>query len=413
KALRDTGSRNPVLVLDEVDKLGADWRGDPSSALLEVLDPEQNSAFSDHYLEVPFDLSGVLFITTANQLDPIPAPLRDRMEVIEVSGYTELDKLQIARNFLLPKQLDASGLTRDGLALTDGALLQIIRDYTRESGVRNLEREIGTVCRKVARRVVDAGEAGAPSTAPAPVAIDAADVGGYLGVPRFEYDEAEQQDEVGVATGAAYTGVGGDILGIEVLLTEGKGDIILTGQLGDVMQESARAAVSYARARAPQLGVEPGFFDKRTIHIHVPAGATPKDGPSAGITIATALISALTGIKVRRDVAMTGEITLRGRVLPIGGLKEKSLAVHRAGIRTFVLPRRNAKDLAELPDLVKQDLELIQVEHLDEVLRVALVEPPQRLALAPRHEPARHEPERPARLPRTPARPRVVPPPPG
>ncbi len=398
KALRDAGSRNPVLILDEIDKLGADWRGDPSSALLEVLDPEQNNAFSDHYLEVPFDLSGVLFITTANQLDPIPAPLRDRMEIIEVSGYTELEKLQIARNFLLPKQLEAHGLTPEQLAVTDEALLTLIRSYTRESGVRGLEREISSVCRKVARRVAEATEAaegaevspdgaspGAPATAGAPegpaplsLVLDAPEVEGYLGVPRFEHDEAEREDEVGVATGAAYTGVGGDLLGIEVLLTEGKGDIILTGQLGDVMQESARAAVSYARSRAPQLGVEPGYFDKRTIHVHVPAGATPKDGPSAGITIATALISALTGIRVRKDVAMTGEITLRGKVLPIGGLKEKTLAAHRAGIRTFILPRRNAKDLAELPDPVKNDLRLIQVDHLDEVLDVALVQSPAR-----------------------------------
>ncbi len=396
KALRDAGSRNPVLILDEVDKLGADWRGDPSSALLEVLDPEQNGTFSDHYLEVPFDLSRVLFITTANQLDPIPAPLRDRMEIIEVSGYTELEKLQIARNFLLPKQLEASGLTPAQLTIADDALLAVIREYTRESGVRGLEREIGAICRKVARRVAEADDAApprapvrkgrrkaavaapkAPADLPA-VTLDRAGVGGFLGVPRFEHDQAEQEDEVGVATGAAYTGVGGDILGIEVLLTEGKGDVVLTGQLGDVMQESARAAVSYARSRAAQLGVEPGFLDKRTIHIHVPAGATPKDGPSAGITIATALISALTGIRVRKDVAMTGEITLRGKVLPIGGLKEKSLAVHRAGIGTFILPRRNAKDLSELPDLVKNDLHLIEVDHLDDVLSVALVQDPRR-----------------------------------
>ncbi|MDP9375462.1 MAG: endopeptidase La [Chloroflexota bacterium] len=381
KALRDAGSRNPVLILDEIDKLGADWRGDPSSALLEVLDPEQNNAFSDHYLEVPFDLSGVLFITTANQLDPIPAPLRDRMEIIEVSGYTELEKLQIARNFLLPKQLEAHGLTPEQLAVTDEALLTVTRSYTRESGVRGLEREISAICRKVARRVAEAteeAESAAGGATPIRLLIEPPQIEDYLGVPRFEHDEAEREDEVGVATGAAYTGVGGDLLGIEVLLTEGKGDIILTGQLGDVMQESARAAVSYARSRAPQLGVEPGYFDKRTIHVHVPAGATPKDGPSAGITIATALISALTGIRVRKDVAMTGEITLRGKVLPIGGLKEKTLAAHRAGLRTFILPRRNAKDLAELPDLVKNDLHFIQVDHLDEVLNVALVQTPQR-----------------------------------
>ena len=380
KALRDAGSRNPVLVLDEIDKLGADWRGDPSSALLEVLDPEQNTTFSDHYLEVPFDLSGVLFITTANQLDPIPAPLRDRMEIIEVTGYTELEKLHIARDFLQPKQLEANGLTLEQLAFTDDAYLGIARNYTRESGVRGLEREIGAVCRKVARRVAEADEAAGDGIAPvAPsILIDAGNLATYLGIPRYEYDEAEERDEIGVATGAAYTGVGGELLAIEVLLTEGKGEIVLTGKLGDVMQESARAAVSYARSRASSFGIAPGFFDTHQIHIHVPDGATPKDGPSAGITIATALISALTGVHVRRDVAMTGEITLRGKVLPIGGLKEKTLAAHRAGLRDFILPRRNAKDLSELPELVRQGLNFIQVDHLDEVLTVALVATPTR-----------------------------------
>ncbi|MFN8516337.1 MAG: endopeptidase La [Chloroflexia bacterium] len=378
KALRDAGSHNPVLVLDEIDKLGADWRGDPSSALLEVLDPEQNTTFSDHYLEVPFDLSGVLFITTANQLEPIPAPLRDRMEIIEVSGYTELEKLHIARDFLRPKQLEANGLTDERLVFTDEAFLGIIRNYTRESGVRGLEREIGSICRKVARRVVESEEESGDNAAAS--VVDSADVGTYLGVPRYEFDEAEERDEIGVATGAAYTGMGGELLAIEVLLTEGKGDIVLTGKLGDVMQESARAAVSYARSRAAALGIEPGFFDKHQIHIHVPDGATPKDGPSAGITIATALISALTGVRVRKDVAMTGEVTLRGKVLPIGGLKEKTLAAHRAGLREFILPRRNAKDLSELPDLVRQGLNFIQVDHLDEVLSVALVENPTQVA---------------------------------
>ena len=399
KALRDAGSRNPVLVLDEIDKLGADWRGDPSSALLEVLDPEQNTTFSDHYMEVPFDLSDILFITTANQLDPIPAPLRDRMEIIEVSGYTELEKLHIARDFLAPKQLDANGLTSEQLTFADDAFGAIAHAYTRESGVRGLEREIGAVCRKVARRVaeaqetieesaaavsgvdLDAGEA-LPATdilatlATPSVRVTAANLHEFLGVPRYEHDEAEQSDEIGVATGVAYTGVGGELLAIEVLLTDGKGEIVLTGQLGDVMKESARAAVSYARSRATALGVAPGFFDTHQIHVHVPAGATPKDGPSAGITIATALISALTGVRVRKDVAMTGEITLRGRVLPIGGLKEKTLAAHRAGIRTFILPRRNAKDLAELPELIREELNFIQVEHVDEVLSVALVQDP-------------------------------------
>ncbi|HEX5498073.1 MAG TPA: endopeptidase La, partial [Thermomicrobiales bacterium] len=367
KALRDAKSRNPVLVLDEVDKVGSDaFRGDPSSALLEVLDPEQNATFSDHYLEVPFDLSKVIFITTANLLEPIPAALRDRMEVIEVSGYTEVEKLAIARQFLLPKALDAHGLTAEQLSLTDEALRRMIREYTEESGVRNLEREIGALCRKAARRL--AGDA-----PPASIAIDADEVPDYLGVPRYEFGLAEEQDEVGVATGAAVTSVGGDLLSIEVLVMEGKGDIVLTGQLGDVMQESARAALSYARSRAEEFGLEANFFDKHNIHVHIPAGAIPKDGPSAGITMATALISALSGRKIRKDVAMTGEITLRGNVLPVGGLREKTVAAHRGGIKTFLLPRRNAKDLAELPAVVKDGMELIQVGTLDEVLDAALL----------------------------------------
>ncbi|HET7095259.1 MAG TPA: endopeptidase La [Thermomicrobiales bacterium] len=367
KALRDAKSRNPVLVLDEVDKVGSDaFRGDPSSALLEVLDPEQNATFSDHYLEVPFDLSKVIFITTANLLEPIPAALRDRMEVIEVSGYTEVEKLAIARQFLLPKTLDAHGLTAEQLSLTDEALRRMIREYTEESGVRNLEREIGALCRKAARRL-------AGDDPPASIAIDADEVPDYLGVPRYEFGLAEEQDEVGVATGAAVTSVGGDLLSIEVLVMEGKGDIVLTGQLGDVMQESARAALSYARSRAEEFGLEANFFDKHNIHVHIPAGAIPKDGPSAGITMATALISALSGRKIRKDVAMTGEITLRGNVLPVGGLREKTVAAHRGGIKTFLLPRRNAKDLAELPAVVKDGMELIQVGTLDEVLDVALL----------------------------------------
>ncbi len=367
KALKDAGSKNPVLVLDEVDKLGADtFRGDPSSALLEVLDPEQNSTFSDHYLEVPFDLSKVIFITTANLLDPIPAALRDRMEIIEVSGYTELEKLAIAQNYLLPKSLESHGLTEEQLDVTEGALKQVIRLYTEESGVRNLEREIGALCRKVARKF-------AGSNPPEQVTVDADDVEDYLGVPRYEFGLAEEQDEIGVATGAAVTSVGGDLLSIEVTVMEGKGDLILTGQLGEVMQESARAAMSYARSRADTFKIEPGFFDKHNVHVHIPAGAIPKDGPSAGITMATALISALTGRKARKDVAMTGEITLRGKVLPIGGLREKTLAAHRGGIKTFLLPKRNAKDLSELPDVVRNELELIEVSHLDEVLDIALM----------------------------------------
>jgi ATP-dependent Lon protease len=367
KALRDAKSRNPVLVLDEIDKVGSDtFRGDPASALLEVLDPEQNATFSDHYLEVPFDLSKAIFITTANLLEPVPPALRDRMEVIEVSGYTEVEKLAIARNFLLPKALDAHGLAPEQLAVTDDAMRRLIREYTEESGVRNLERELGALCRKVARRL-------AGDDPPERIEVDATQVGELLGVPRYEFGLAEEQDEVGVATGAAVTSVGGDLLSIEVTVMEGKGDLILTGQLGDVMQESARAAISYARTRAAEYGLEPGYFDKRNIHIHIPAGAIPKDGPSAGITMATALISALTGRKVRKDVAMTGEITLRGKVLPIGGLREKTVAAHRGGIKTFVLPRRNAKDLSELPAVVREGMELVQVDTLAQVLETALL----------------------------------------
>jgi ATP-dependent Lon protease len=368
KAIRDAKSRNPVIVLDEIDKVGSDaFRGDPSSALLEVLDPEQNSTFSDHYLEVPFDLSKVMFITTANLLEPIPPALRDRMEIIEVPGYTEVEKLEIARDFLFPKALESHGLTSDQLSVSEDAFRNLVREYTSESGVRSLEREVAGLCRKVAR--VFAGD-----NPPDRIEIGKDDVSAYLGVPRFEFGLAEEEDSVGVATGAAYTSSGGDLLSIEVSVMEGKGELILTGQLGDVMRESARAAISYARSRSTTLGIEAGFFDKNNIHIHIPAGAIPKDGPSAGITMATALISALSGRPIRKDVAMTGEITLRGRVLPIGGLREKTLAAHRGGIRTFILPKRNAKDLAELPDVVKQDLELIQVSTLDEVLEIALLD---------------------------------------
>lgn len=370
KALKDAGSKNPVLVLDEIDKLGGDtFRGDPTSALLEVLDPEQNTTFSDHYLEVPFDLSKSIFITTANMLDPIPPALRDRMEVIEVSGYTEIEKLAIARNYLVPKALESHGLTDEMLTITSDALRRVIREYTEESGVRNLEREVGALCRKVARKI-------AASDAPEKVTVDGDDVRGYLGVPRYDFGLAEEQDEVGVATGAAVTSVGGDLLSIEVTIMEGKGELILTGQLGDVMQESARAAMSYARTRQDSFGIDAGFFDRHNIHVHIPAGAIPKDGPSAGITMATALISALTGRKVRKDVAMTGEITLRGKVLPIGGLREKTLAAHRGGITTFLLPKRNAKDLSELPEIVRDELDLKEVSHLDEVLEIALVKAP-------------------------------------
>jgi ATP-dependent Lon protease len=367
QGMKSAKSRAAVFVLDEIDKVGQDFRGDPTSALLEVLDPEQNGAFSDHYLEIPFDLSQVVFVATANQLDTIPAPLRDRMEIIEMSGYTEEEKLGIATRFLMPKQREAHGLTAESIIITDAALLTVIQAYTRESGVRSLEREIATICRKVARRVADLEVETPPLTH-----VDADQVKDYLGVPRYSYDLAELQDEVGVATGAAWTSVGGETLSIEVLSFKGKGAFQLTGQLGDVMKESAHAAMSYARAHADEFGIPGTFFDEHIIHIHVPEGAVPKDGPSAGITMTTALISAMTGRKVRRDVAMTGEVTLRGKVLPIGGLKEKTLAAHRAGIKTFILPFANTKDIAELPQRIRDELELIPVSSMDEVLRIAL-----------------------------------------
>jgi ATP-dependent Lon protease len=434
--MKTAGTVNPVFMMDEIDKVGADFRGDPSAALLEVLDPEQNYAFSDHYLDVPYNLSKVLFIMTANLLDPIPAALLDRMEVIELPGYIEEEKFHIAKQFLVPRQIEEHGLTPAHIKFADGAVRRLIREYTREAGVRNLEREIGTVCRKVAKQVAEqlpddpADKLSAPgeitrlsndlaldgkpaeelNTEPldeqtigveivaesalsdmAPVEAFAAeqtpgkksprirarvvhdrDLEAYLGAPRFDYGLAEEQDEVGVATGVSWTPVGGDTISVEVSLMEGKGALLLTGQLGDVMKESAQAALTYARSRARQLGIDPERFERTDIHIHVPAGAIPKDGPSAGVTLATALVSALTGREVRRDVAMTGEITLRGKVLPIGGLKEKVLAAHRAGIATFVLPRKNEKDLDEIPQKVRRGLQMIPVDDLDAVLRIAL-----------------------------------------
>ena len=366
KAIREAGTNNPVIVLDEIDKVGSDaFRGDPSSALLEVLDPEQNSTFSDHYLEVPFDLSQVVFITTANLLDPIPPALLDRMEVIEVPSYTEVDKVQIARGFLIPKAIESHGLTPEQFQIGDEALLTVIREYTDEAGVRNLEREIGALARKVARAV-------AAGNKDLPTIETRADVEKLLGIPRYEYGLAGEQDEVGVATGSAVTSAGGDLLSIEVTIMPGKDDLVLTGQLGDVMQESALAAVSYSRSIIDRLKVEPEFFDKHTIHLHVPAGAVPKDGPSAGVTMAVAIISAITGIPVRKDVAMTGEINLRGRLLPIGGLREKVLAARRGGITTFLAPKRNAKDLDEIPDEVKEHLEIKLIDTIDEALDIAL-----------------------------------------
>ncbi|MBI4319852.1 MAG: endopeptidase La [Chloroflexi bacterium] len=366
QGMRNAGSRNPVFMLDEIDKIGIDFRGDPSAALLEVLDPEQNVSFSDHYLEVAFDLSKVIFITTANMLDTIPPALRDRMEIIDIAGYTEEEKLHIAEGYLLPKQLEFHGLKTGQTRISRDALRTIIRDYTKEAGVRNLERNIASIYRKVAKRIAEGfGKA---------TLIKKTDIHNYLGPARFFFGAAQERDEVGIATGVAVTPVGGDLISVEVNVMEGRQELILTGQLGDVMQESARAALSYMRSRATQLGIEPAEFDRRAVHIHVPAGAIPKDGPSAGITMATALISAFTGRPVRRDVAMTGEITLRGRVLPIGGLKEKILAAHRAGIKTFILPEKNAKDLYEIPKAVMKSLNVITVSEMDEVLTVALLE---------------------------------------
>ncbi len=366
RALRDVDTRNPVIVLDEIDKVGADWRGDPSSALLEVLDPEQNHSFTDHYLEVPFDLSQVIFITTSNQTNTIPAPLLDRMESINMPGYIEDEKLAIATGYLVKKQLDGHGIAGIEVGFDDDALRTMIRHYTHEAGVRQLERSIGSIVRKLAVKVAS-GEDG-------PFNVSKEDVETYLGPEKFNYGVAEENDEIGVSTGLAVSGYGGDILSIEVSLSEGTGKVLLTGSLGDVMQESAQAALTYTRANARQLNLDPAVFDKTNIHIHVPSGATPKDGPSAGLAIATAVVSAFTRRPVRRDVAMTGEVTLRGKALPIGGLKAKTIAAHRAGIKTVLLPNDNAKDIPELPERIREDLELICVSHLDEVLAIALLD---------------------------------------
>jgi len=364
QTMKTVGTTNPLFVLDEIDKIGADFRGDPSAALLEVLDPEQNNAFSDHYLEVPYDLSQVIFLTTANVLHPVPAALRDRLEVIELPGYTEEEKLHIARQFLIPKQMSEHGLKAARVEINDEAIHRIIREYTFEAGVRNLEREIATVMRKVARKVVEGRRT--------KTKITAEKIPDYLGTQKQFYGQAEDEDEVGVATGVAWTSAGGDLTTVEATLMDGRGNLTLTGQLGEVMKESAQAALSYARSRAGQLGLEARFYEKYDIHLHLPAGSIPKDGPSAGITMATALISALTKRATRRDVAMTGEITLRGRVLPIGGLKEKVLAAHRAGIKTFILPKRNMKDLEDVPREVLQEMRFVPVEKMDDVIAVAL-----------------------------------------
>jgi len=363
--MKKSGTVNPVFLLDEVDKMSMDFRGDPSAALLEVLDPEQNNTFMDHYLDVEYDLSKVFFITTANVVHTIPQPLQDRMEILRLEGYTEPEKLEIAKRFLVRKQREATGLTTGNMTLPDEAIVHIIRHYTREAGVRNLEREIANVCRKVARKVVKDGKT-------LQVTLRPQDVAEYLGVIKFRDTKAEEKNEIGLATGLAWTEVGGQILNIEVTLMQGKGKLLLTGKLGDVMQESAQAAMSYVRSRAAQMGLSPDFYRHLDIHVHIPEGAIPKDGPSAGITLATAVASALTKIAVRRDVAMTGEITLRGKVLPIGGVKEKLLAAHRAGSHTVILPRDNEKDLADIPAAIQQELSLRFVESMDEVLEVAL-----------------------------------------
>jgi len=366
QGMKTAGTANPVFLLDEIDKMAMDFRGDPAAALLEVLDPEQNNTFSDHYIELPFDLSNVMFITTANAVHNIPRPLLDRMEVLYIPGYTELEKKEIAERYLLPKQKRDHGLGEEQLAIEPDALQALIREYTRESGVRGLEQQIAALCRKAAKEIVTDPERG-------PIVIDRKRVEEWLGPAKFRYGLAEQEDQVGAATGLAWTEVGGDTLMIEVTVMPGKGKLTLTGKLGDVMKESAQAAFSYTRSKAVEFGIDPDFHEKYDIHIHVPEGAIPKDGPSAGITMATALISALTGRPVSKEVAMTGEITLRGRVLPIGGLKEKSLAAHRAGIRKVLVPKDNARDLQDVPESIREDLEFVLVSHMDEVLSHALV----------------------------------------
>lgn len=365
-SIKHAGTKNPVFLLDEIDKMSSDFRGDPASALLEVLDPEQNNAFRDHYLELAFDLSNVMFLTTANNLDTIPRPLLDRMEIIHISGYTEEEKLNIATKYLIPKQLKEHGISKNSIRIIENTIRNIINYYTRESGVRELERQIAAICRKVARRLIDDKVKS--------VRITENNLEKYLGIPKYRYDKVEKNDEVGIVTGLAWTPVGGDTLSIEVVPMAGKGKLVLTGQLGDVMKESARAGFSYIRSRSKEFGLEDDFHEQTDIHIHIPEGAIPKDGPSAGITMTTAVVSALLGVKVKSNLAMTGEITLRGRVLPVGGIKEKILAAHRAGITNILIPKENERDLIDIPDNIKRNLTIRAVETMDEVLEYALVD---------------------------------------
>jgi ATP-dependent Lon protease len=373
--VKTAGTNNPVFMLDEIDKIGMDFRGDPSSALLEVLDPEQNNTFQDNYLEVPFDLSRVLFIATGNLIDPIPAALRDRMEIIQLPGYTQQEKIEIGKRFLIPKQMQNHGLKDKHIAISDEAMTELVQAYTKEAGVRNLERELANIMRKVARTVAEGRKR--------KTVVDRRKLVEFLGPPRWEYGELEAEDQTGAATGLVVTEVGGDVVAVEVTKMEGREDFLLTGQLGDVMKESARAGLSWIRANASNLGVARELFEKHTLHIHVPAGAIPKDGPSAGITMVTAMVSALTGIPVRKDVAMTGEITLRGRVLPIGGLKSKILAAHLSGAGMVILPRKNEKDLRDIPEEIRKQIKLVLVDSMDQVLEAALRRRPKPLRSDP------------------------------
>ncbi len=365
QSIKQAGSNNPIFMMDEVDKIGVDFRGDPASALLEVLDPEQNNAFSDHYLNVPFDLSQVMFITTGNVTDPIPSALKDRMEIIDIPGYTDMEKLKIARTFLLPRQMEENGIGPKLLEISDQAILQVISQHTQEAGLRNLERELASICRKVAKKVAEGKKE--------KTKITVRNLNQLLGPPQFLPDEEQERNEIGVATGLAWTEIGGEVLHVEASTTPGKGSLILTGHLGEVMKESAQAAFTYTRSRGKAYRIKANDLNEKEVHIHVPAGAIPKDGPSAGITMAVSLISALSGIPVKKEVAMTGEITLRGRVLPVGGLKEKALAALRANIKKVVIPYRNKKDLVEMPSYIRKKMDFIPVKHMDEVLKVALV----------------------------------------